>query len=346
MLTVKSREIMYLCNKPQRFFFLPCLERLNGAEVAGGALRYLAVVELQVVPEGGGQFGGVAELGTLQQFGDAPVEALHHAIGLWAVGRDQTVLGADIAAGPVEGMPSGRFAFALDGETVGELLAIVGQEFLDSKRAGGSQALEESLGTGGPLVGQNLEVDPPAGAVNRHAEVSVIGLVRHLRQFLEVDVEVAWSVVLEGLPGGGLTLPDGDQFGQPRDALALQEPSDRGARRFGVDVGAGDRSEVVERQQQDAAKRHHQRFLRRAEGRLHRVRAVRSVLRVLPSAPFAYRRHAEIQFPRQRLDGFAARANVVPCCRRRRGLLVQSDQHFSFDLMTSGSPSSASWQTR
>ncbi|CAG0948832.1 hypothetical protein ANRL3_00075 [Anaerolineae bacterium] len=62
-LGVKSRQIMYLADKPLRLLFAPCPERLEGAEVAEGALRDLPVVKREVVAEAGGKLGGGAEAG-------------------------------------------------------------------------------------------------------------------------------------------------------------------------------------------------------------------------------------------------------------------------------------------
>jgi hypothetical protein len=54
---------MYISIKPLGVFFAPGLEGLNGTKVAQGALRDLAVVELEIVVEGRGQFGGALEAG-------------------------------------------------------------------------------------------------------------------------------------------------------------------------------------------------------------------------------------------------------------------------------------------
>jgi len=90
-------------------------------------------------------------------------------------------------------------------------------------------------------------------------------------------VQVAGGVVLESLPGAGFALLLGHQVGQPRHALALEQPPDGGAGGPGVDVGAGDRHQVVQRQQHGAPQFDDHRLLRGAEGGLHPVRAVRGV---------------------------------------------------------------------
>ena len=116
---------------------------------------------------------------------------------------------------------------------------------------------------------------------------------------------------------------------------------------FGVEVGAGDRHQVVQRQQHRAPQLDDERRLRRAEGGLHPVRPVRGVLGGVPPAPLAHRRDVQVQLAGQRLDPLRAGADVLPDGRGRGGFLVQSDQHaLSLALRSSGSPDSASSQSR
>jgi hypothetical protein len=66
---VKSRKITYLKNKSSGVFLLPLLEGLNGTKVAECALRELAIVEGQIVPEcnvfvSSGPFVGYIATGT------------------------------------------------------------------------------------------------------------------------------------------------------------------------------------------------------------------------------------------------------------------------------------------
>ena len=74
-------------------------------------------------------------------------------------------------AEPVEGMGAGgfvvRFAFLVDGEAVGELGAVVGQDGVDREREAVEKALEKSSGGGGTTVGEDFEIDKAGGAINR-----------------------------------------------------------------------------------------------------------------------------------------------------------------------------------
>jgi len=55
-------------------------------------LRQVLIVQVQIPVQGLRQVLAAEEALAPQQFGDAPVEALHHAVGLWPARRDQSVL--------------------------------------------------------------------------------------------------------------------------------------------------------------------------------------------------------------------------------------------------------------
>ena len=83
---------------------------------------------MDVAREGGVEIGGGLEAGLTDDFCDAAVEALHHAVGLGVARRRQAVLGAELGAGPVEGVIA-AVELGLAGEAVGELAAVVGEDF-------------------------------------------------------------------------------------------------------------------------------------------------------------------------------------------------------------------------
>lgn len=62
------------------------------------------VVQLQIVQQNGLQISPAIETDLLQQFIDAPVEALDHAIGLQMARRRQTMLGRHGCTSDVEGV--------------------------------------------------------------------------------------------------------------------------------------------------------------------------------------------------------------------------------------------------
>lgn len=59
------------------------------------------------------------------------------------------------------------FCLLVDGEAVGELGAVVGQDGVDRERKAVEKALQEGRRGGGPAIGENFEVDKAGGAVDR-----------------------------------------------------------------------------------------------------------------------------------------------------------------------------------
>ena len=143
-------------NKKLGLFLLPIFQGLEGSAMPQGALREMVVVQMHVALE---QHVEVLRVRTVmggQDLFDPPVEALDHPVGLGVAGRNQPMLDGVLGADLVEGMGAGGRPFADRSEAVGELLAVVGQDFLDLHRAGGPQGLEEGLGGGGRLTGADL----------------------------------------------------------------------------------------------------------------------------------------------------------------------------------------------
>jgi hypothetical protein len=106
-----------------------------------------------------------------QMLAEASVEAFDHAVGLRPEGLGEAVGDGALGADPVEGVLAGGFVlgFALfvDGEAVGELGAVVGQDGVNREREAVEKAGEETGGGGGPAVGQDFEIDKAGGAVDR-----------------------------------------------------------------------------------------------------------------------------------------------------------------------------------
>jgi hypothetical protein len=97
---------------------------------------------------------------------EAAVEALDHAVGLRPAGLGEPVGDGARGADPVEGVVARGsalgFCLLVDGEAVGELGAVVGQDGVDLEREAG----EESGGGGGPAIGEDFETDKAGGAVD------------------------------------------------------------------------------------------------------------------------------------------------------------------------------------
>jgi hypothetical protein len=82
----------------------------------------------------------------LEGLGDAAVEALHHAVGLRVEGLGELVLDALGGADLVEGVAFEGLTFGLadhiDGEAIGELGAIIGEDGVDGMAEGFQEAFE------------------------------------------------------------------------------------------------------------------------------------------------------------------------------------------------------------
>ena len=99
------------------------------------------------------------------------VEALDHAVGLRPAGLGEPVGDGARGADPVEGVVARGsamgFCLLVDGEAVGELGAVVGQDGVDREREAVEKALEKTGRRGGPAIGENFEIDKAGGAIDR-----------------------------------------------------------------------------------------------------------------------------------------------------------------------------------
>lgn len=181
------------------------------------------VVQLRIVHQCGLQIGTAVEAGLLQQFIDATVEALDHAVRLRVPRWRQTVLGRQCGASHVEGVLATRL-FVFGGETVGKLRAVVGQDLADLDGRGQLQAAQEIDAALVGHVAVDVHEDPAGSAVDGDEQVAARGLVRHLRQVLDVDMNKAWFVVFEGFFGSDrFALGLRDHVFKTRHAFALEQ---------------------------------------------------------------------------------------------------------------------------
>ena len=114
---------------------MPLFGRLDGCFYTDGPLWNVVVVKLQLVEQGRLQTGSTAESGLLQKLADTAVESFDHAIRLRMPGRCQAVFHAHGGADFIECvLTPGLPVFCC--EAVGELRAVVGQQFNDLNRRG------------------------------------------------------------------------------------------------------------------------------------------------------------------------------------------------------------------
>jgi hypothetical protein len=111
--------------------------------------------------------GGAVLWHAAQMLAKPAVEALDHAVGLWPERPGETVGDGARGAEPVKGMGARGFVvglgFFVDGEAVGELGAVVGQDGVDGEGKAVEKALEKSGGGGGAAIGEDFEIDRDIG---------------------------------------------------------------------------------------------------------------------------------------------------------------------------------------
>ena len=116
--------------------------------------------------------GGAVLRHTAEVLAEAAVEALDHAVGLRPEGPGKAVGDGALGADPVEGVLARGFVvgFSLfvDGEAVGELGAVVGQDGVDLEREAVAEAGEETGRGFGPAIGEDFEIDKAGSAIDRN----------------------------------------------------------------------------------------------------------------------------------------------------------------------------------
>jgi hypothetical protein len=190
---------------------------------------------------------------------NSAVEALDQTIGLRPIRSGQAVLDTACCAEAVERMAAGRFVlglvFHVDGEAVGELAAIVGEDGVNGMREVRQEAFKESRRSIGIAAGMDLQVNVAGGTVDRDEGVTFVPLQR--RQMLQVDVNEPDGCLLE----------DADsrlgRFGSLAQAVTLQAAMDGAARELAIDAASHHLDDVVQRQLQFGSQFAHQRLFHR-----------------------------------------------------------------------------------
>ena len=81
----------------------------------------------------------------------------------------------------VELMLSCGLSCPIGKQSVGKLLAVVGQDASDLDRTGCVQGLEKAFGAGSGLVGLECHIDPAGRPADGNEEIAAPGLIGHLR---------------------------------------------------------------------------------------------------------------------------------------------------------------------
>ena len=108
------------------------------------ARRNVVVVEFQIALQRRCEFCRRPESRLADDLADAPVEALNHAVRLWMAWRNQPMLNAKLLAGAIKDIVATGFLLAaLAGETIRELAAVIGEQFVDLDEAGSLHFVQE-----------------------------------------------------------------------------------------------------------------------------------------------------------------------------------------------------------
>ena len=167
--------------------------------MAEGFLRNVLIIDLNRALDGLGQRLGGVETGGGQDLSEAPIEALDHPIGLRGAWLDEAMFDRVGRTDPIEAMAPGGFTLTGGTEAVGELFAIIGQDFGDREGRLGDQALQESGGIVSGFLREDLDIHPARGPIDGGKQILSAVLVRHSGQVLHIDMDNARLVVLEGL---------------------------------------------------------------------------------------------------------------------------------------------------
>ncbi|MGY2810739.1 hypothetical protein ACVIHF_007469 [Bradyrhizobium sp. USDA 4506] len=269
-------------------------------------------------------------------FGDAPVETFDESVGLRMVGLGQAMLDAALSAelikGVVAGRLPGRLVLLVDGEAVGELGTVVGEDSVNLVRKISQEALKETgRGRSVPL-GMDLDKDVAGGSVD--GDKGIAGAALQCRQILHVDMDEADTGILEDA-GFGLV-----RLGKPADAIALQAAVNSTTGQLGVDASPHHLNDVVQRQLERRPQFTNGPFFNRGEAGREVLRPVRAVFDRRAAAPAINRGLAAPQFGRQLSDRLPAALDVGTCLRRRRGVRVQAQFHDTRRSLTKATPRS------
>jgi len=119
-----------------------------------------------------------------EHIGNTAVEALDHAVGFRRAWLGQAMLNAQRLTQLIKLMVSRGLALTVGKKPVGELLAVVGKDFLHPDRASLVQGAQKRACSSDRLVALDLNKHPARGPVNCHKQIAPAGLARHLGMYL------------------------------------------------------------------------------------------------------------------------------------------------------------------
>ena len=259
----------------------------------------------------------------LYSLGDAAVEALGHAIGLGPERAGELMSDALGAAHLIEGMESGGLALRLshhiDGEAIGELGAITGEDGVDRMAEGFQEAIE-ACGDGlGIALFYDLDIDETRRPLDGDEDVG-LGFAQG-RQMLKVHMHEA-----EGVPVEATRLFGGRPL-RPAKAMALEAAVDRAAGKLFIHAAAHNLGKIIEWQSELAPQFQDEFFLERGEADGKPFGRMRPIGDGCAAFPAPDGRLAYSKLTRKVRNGGGTLLDVGPRLGRGRRIGVQSDLH-------------------
>ena len=282
------------------------------------ALRDMVVVGREVELQRRLKFVGRGKSGLLDQVADSPVESLDHAIRLRMAGWRQTMLNLHFGTAQIEHVTTCE-TLVFTGKPIRELAAVVSENLLNLHRRGQLETAQEVGTADFGLVAVDAEVHPARRPVDGDKQIATLGLIGHLWQVFDVDVQEAGLIVLEGFERGWLAFNDRQKAFQVSDSMAAQAPTQTGPRHVRIDEFARHRQQVVQGQQQHAPELNNEHFLGRCQRRMQRVWTVRPILRIGAAFPLSGCGNRDVVLVGQLGQRCRRRMNLGACERRCAG---------------------------
>ena len=255
--------------------------------------------------------------------GDSTVKALDQTIGLRPIRPGQAVVDMALGAEAIKGMPARGpikwLVLQVDGEAVGELTAIVGQDRVNSMGEVLQEASQE-LGRGvGVTVRVDFHIGVAGGTIDGHEGVLLASLQG--RKMLQIDMNEANGGLFEYTDCRLVRL------GSLVQAVTSQASVSGAARDLLVDATPHDLDDIVERQLQAAPQFADQRFFERQQLGCQPFWRVGAVVDRGAPAPAADRRLTDTEFCRKFGNRALAALDVGSDLRRGGGVGMQVQLH-------------------
>ena len=260
-----------------------------------------------------------------EHIGNTSVEALDHAVGSGHAWLGQAMFNVQGLAQLIKLMVARGLTLTAGKQPVGELLAVVGQDFLHLDWASFMQSVQKRASGSRRLMALDLNKHPARGAVNGHKQIAPAGLVGHLRQVFDIDVNKPRLVDLEGFVG----LRRFFWFEGVEVAHAVTAKTPIKARASGLRAKkfASDGQQIIQRQKKRLSKFDHDLFLSGCERGLQPLRGVGRVMKALSALPLVDGAFTHAITQRQSCSSLRAGRHLRSDGGRGACVFVQGNHH-------------------